>query len=787
MIDQDENGDSRVERSGVERERERSRLLVDGNTSDGHVSEDACDASDLKVPLLGGGLRSNGGSGKHQMEAILSSPSSPPVGSTNFASRGVQIKSEKVLISILEGVHSQSDQTYILYKCCLCGFAFPSLEPMMNHVQTMHSNQTSNNLACDKCGACFRWKSELQLHEQLHQAMDQHQQPQQGISSSNVFPITPSTTSSSSVVSNPLSKSPLLSHLPHLGPLGPLTSHLNGFALPNLVLFNPFGLNADGATSLLNNNSNNNSPLLSTQSNGIISGSSSTSRDSLNKRKDSASSSASSSHVNGHTDTFPEQVLNLSKSGPSFTSASASLRESSGDVDRSRCDSPSTITNKSKFLLESVVRSQLESSKMEEGLNLLKFAGRGGLSSLANASLAMHPHHASSPHLSATSSPSLMPPGKVPSPLGEIEETSPGQFKCRYCDKTFDRIFSVHRHERVHTGYKPCICKVCGRGFSEKRNLRHHIIRFHSDGSGRELLKRARKDKSLAASTKQLAASVLKNAAFAFEQQQQQQFEQQCSAAMSAASANLHFDVKREPDLPGSQHHQQQSPNSRDRDDSRLRPNHQSLPSDERNHERREEDEGDDRTTGHIEPGSPSERNLRSSRSFAEANTTSVITRIGHPSSSLPSPPSSSRRRKGKPSKKIMRTSPCPEDDDSRLEEQGQLQVVEDDDNSIADEQDYREKKLSFNGCREGEKMKRELEEDEDMEEEDGNEMDDDMDDNERRLQRTGSKSIDGHLSASDNSNGGNQSDTNSMDGGSSSGGNSSRLRGHGAFFSTLR
>src|SRR5688500_17352262 len=136
---------------------------------------------------------------------------------------------------------------------------------------------------------------------------------------------------------------------------------------------------------------------------------------------------------------------------------------------------------------------------MEEGLNLLKFAGRGGgLSSLANASLAMHPHHASSPHLS-TSSPSLMPPGKVPSPIGEIEETSPGQFKCRYCDKTFDRIFSVHRHERVHTAYKPCICKVCGRGFSEKRNLRHHIIRFHSDGSGRELLKRARKDKSLAA------------------------------------------------------------------------------------------------------------------------------------------------------------------------------------------------------------------------------------------------------------------------------------------------
>lgn len=57
---------------------------------------------------------------------------------------------------------------------------------------------------------------------------------------------------------------------------------------------------------------------------------------------------------------------------------------------------------------------------------------------------------------------------------------------------------------------------MCGRGFSEKRNLRHHIIRFHSDGSGRELLKRARKDKTLAATTKQLAASVLKKAALKY-------------------------------------------------------------------------------------------------------------------------------------------------------------------------------------------------------------------------------------------------------------------------------
>lgn len=68
-------------------------------------------------------------------------------------------------------------------------------------------------------------------------------------------------------------------------------------------------------------------------------------------------------------------------------------------------------------------------------------------------------------------------------------------YTCRYCGKKFDRAFSCNRHERVHTGYKPCFCRVCGRGFSEPRNLRHHVIRFHSDGSLRHLIKRDRRSK----------------------------------------------------------------------------------------------------------------------------------------------------------------------------------------------------------------------------------------------------------------------------------------------------
>ena len=68
-----------------------------------------------------------------------------------------------------------------------------------------------------------------------------------------------------------------------------------------------------------------------------------------------------------------------------------------------------------------------------------------------------------------------------------------GLYICQFCNKSFDRLFSLHRHERVHTGYKPCYCTYCGRGFSEPRNLRHHMIRFHSDGSQIHLIKRMRK------------------------------------------------------------------------------------------------------------------------------------------------------------------------------------------------------------------------------------------------------------------------------------------------------
>ena len=73
-----------------------------------------------------------------------------------------------------------------------------------------------------------------------------------------------------------------------------------------------------------------------------------------------------------------------------------------------------------------------------------------------------------------------------------LYKRSNGLYICQFCNKGFDRLFSLNRHERVHTGFKPCCCKYCGRGFSEPRNLRHHMIRFHSDGNTAHMLKKLR-------------------------------------------------------------------------------------------------------------------------------------------------------------------------------------------------------------------------------------------------------------------------------------------------------
>lgn len=87
-------------------------------------------------------------------------------------------------------------------------------------------------------------------------------------------------------------------------------------------------------------------------------------------------------------------------------------------------------------------------------------------------------------------------------------------FQCKMCPKTFDRIFSLQRHERIHSGVKACFCKICGRGFSELRNLRHHIIRFHAESAQKEPLPyRRRPNRMRNVSSSQKLVSFLKKTA----------------------------------------------------------------------------------------------------------------------------------------------------------------------------------------------------------------------------------------------------------------------------------
>jgi len=289
---------------------------------------------------------------------------------------GIQMKSEKALINMVEGVNPSNDQTYTLYKCNLCGFAVGNLGPVTEHILTAHS--TSKAFNCDKCGANFKWKNDLLLHDQLHRAMEQ-----QATNTKLMLP---------SLMQNNL----------------------------NNLLVNQY-LNASNDQTKLDSNNNDNLLSNSNKLNGT----------------------STKNHLNG-TDSL--LGLNLTKAH----------------------------------------RKDSESSQESLNNNVSKSSKNGRSKDLKNDEF---------DELSKNIA--VVKENITNNELGEIEEIAPGVFKCRYCDKTFDRVFSVHRHERVHTGFKPCICKVCGKGFSELRNLRHHLLRFHSDGSGRELLRRVRKDKSM--------------------------------------------------------------------------------------------------------------------------------------------------------------------------------------------------------------------------------------------------------------------------------------------------
>ncbi|GBO44371.1 Early growth response protein 4, partial [Araneus ventricosus] len=50
-------------------------------------------------------------------------------------------------------------------------------------------------------------------------------------------------------------------------------------------------------------------------------------------------------------------------------------------------------------------------------------------------------------------------------------------YNCEYpnCLKTFARNEELTRHRRIHSGYKPYHCHVCGKSFCRKDHLSKHL------------------------------------------------------------------------------------------------------------------------------------------------------------------------------------------------------------------------------------------------------------------------------------------------------------------------
>ncbi|XP_023216351.1 sal-like protein 1 [Centruroides sculpturatus] len=265
-----------------------------------------------------------------------------PLQELSHLKNNIRIDDETVLVTKLEGIHPTTKQSYVLYKCCLCGNVFSALDTLHNHVGGHGNNKEKN---CGKCGAIFKCDGQLEIHNQLHQAIE----------TNSLLSLTPG------------------------------------------LFLTPFGT----LCSQVDNQINQETP----------------------------------------------SVSGFNKLDPYWSMIQQIYAGYSGNIyPFLTVGNLPFFGNSQHSLINEIINNNTSAKSPVENLN------------------------------------------KVP--------INKPVYKCSFCPKIFDRVFSLQRHERVHTGIKPCSCKICGRGFSEKRNLRHHVIRFHSDSNRKELLWRAHRQKS---------------------------------------------------------------------------------------------------------------------------------------------------------------------------------------------------------------------------------------------------------------------------------------------------